>query len=41
MPSSVYTPEGAFEAMLAILALTLVAAIVYLVVFTGATIPPS
>lgn len=37
---SIYTPEGTFTAMMAVLALTLVAAVTYLVVFTGATVPP-
>ncbi|AEH36585.1 MULTISPECIES: hypothetical protein [Halopiger] len=37
---SIYTPEGTFAFMLTALGLALVAAIVYLVVFTGATIPP-
>lgn len=37
---SIYTPEGAFATMLAVLALTLVAAVVYLVLFTGASMPP-
>lgn len=37
---SIYTPGGAFAAMMLVLVLTLVAAVVYLVVFTGASIPP-
>lgn len=37
---SIYTPEGTFTFMLTALALALIAAVVYLVIFTGATIPP-
>ncbi|WP_268257980.1 hypothetical protein [Halopiger goleimassiliensis] len=37
---SIYTPEGTFAFLMAVLGLALVAAIVYLVAFTGATIPP-
>ena len=40
-PDSIYSPEGAFAAVMLVLAATLVAAVVYLVVFTGATIPPT
>lgn len=37
---SIYTPHGTFAAMMVVLALTLIAAVGYLVIFTGATIPP-
>lgn len=36
---SIYTPEGAFAYMLAVLGLALVAAVVYLLAFAGASIP--
>jgi hypothetical protein len=36
---SIYTPEGAFEYVMLVLALTLVAAVGYLLVFTGASLP--
>lgn len=36
---SMYTPDGAFAYMVLVLALTLVASIVYLLVFTGASVP--
>lgn len=37
---SIYTPEGTFTFVLLALGLALVAAIVYLLLFTGATFPP-
>lgn len=37
---SIYSPEGAFAAMLVVLGVSLVAAVVYLVAFTGASLPP-
>lgn len=36
---SLYTPEGAFAYLLVVLALTLVAAVVYLLAFAGASVP--
>lgn len=36
---SIYTPEGAFEYMMLVILLTFVAAVVYLLVFTGASLP--
>lgn len=36
---SLYTPEGAFAYMLVVIGLALVAAVVYLLAFTGATLP--
>ena len=37
---SVYTPDGAFAFLLVVLALTLVAAVGYLVLFTNASFLP-
>lgn len=37
--SSIYTPEGAFAFMMIVLGLTLVAIVIYLVTFTGASVP--
>lgn len=37
---STYTPEGAYAYLMATLAATLVAAVVYLLAFTGVTLPP-
>lgn len=37
--SSIYTPEGAFTFMMIVLAFTLVAIVVYLLAFTGASLP--
>ncbi|WP_169732165.1 hypothetical protein [Halostagnicola larsenii] len=37
--TSIYTPGGAFAFMMIVLSLTLVAIIVYLLVFTGADVP--
>lgn len=39
MERSIYTPEGAFAYLLAVLLLTLVAGVVYLLAFTGANVP--
>ena len=36
---SIYTPEGSFTYLLVIVALTLAAAIAYLVLFTNAALP--
>ncbi|SFC07840.1 hypothetical protein SAMN05444422_104152 [Halobiforma haloterrestris] len=36
---SVYTPQGAFAYMMAVLLLALVAGLVYLAAFTGASVP--
>lgn len=36
---SIYTPQGAFTFMMTVLVLTLVAIVVYLAAFTGASIP--
>lgn len=36
---SIYTPEGTFAYMLVVLGLALVAAVVYLFAFAGATLP--
>ncbi len=36
---SIYTPEGAFTFMMSVLVITLIAIVVYLIVFTGASIP--
>lgn len=36
---SIYTPEGAFAFIVTVLVLTLVAAVVYLLAFTGASVP--
>ncbi|MFC4986603.1 hypothetical protein [Saliphagus infecundisoli] len=36
---SIYTPEGAFAYMLAVIGLALVTAVVYLLSFAGATVP--
>lgn len=38
MPS-IYTPEGAFTLVMIVLGLTLVAIVVYLLAFTGASLP--
>ncbi|WP_281244702.1 hypothetical protein [Halostagnicola kamekurae] len=37
--SSIYTPEGAFRFVMIVLGLTLVAIVVYLLAFTGASLP--
>lgn len=36
---SIYTPEGSFRYLLVALAVALVAAVVYLLAFTGASVP--
>ena len=38
-PGSTYTPEGTFDYLMAIVFLTLMAAVVYLLVFTNASVP--
>lgn len=38
-PGSIYTPEGSFDYLMAIVLLTLVAAVVFLLVFTDASVP--
>lgn len=36
---SMYTPDGVFAYMVLVIALTLVASVVYLLAFTGASVP--
>jgi hypothetical protein len=38
-PDSIYTPEGSFAYLMATVVLALVAAVGYLLVFTGASVP--
>lgn len=38
-PESIYTPEGSFGYLMAIVFLTLVAAVVFLLLFTDASVP--
>ena len=38
-PDSIYTPEGSFAYLMAVVGLTLLAAVGYLLVFTGASLP--
>lgn len=38
-PESIYTPEGSFAYLMAVVGLTLLAAVGYLLVFTGADVP--
>ena len=38
-PESIYTPEGSFAYLMAVVGLTLLAAVGYLLVFTGAGVP--
>lgn len=38
-PESIYTPEGSFGYLMLLVAVTLVAAVLFLLVFTNATVP--
>lgn len=38
-PDTIYTPEGSFAYLMAVVGLSLLAAVGYLLVFTGASVP--